>query len=295
MKYYIQMFETQHAGIEPIWKIENDAADRIDVLDSNPAPYPVGAAEEVVANLEKHFPGSNFFELSLKPGQYYPRMARPYSTWETESPGTNPDKSDDAIHARATSSGQLHALIRQLGQICRVVHPRGGNFNAFGHDIRNLLILACTELEAHWLNILKANGQKGRNTEDYAKLSPAMKLGEYRVELPYYPWIKPILPFENWVPSKTASKDLGFYAAYNKVKHDRESNFSEATLMHAIRAVTGCFVMLCAQYGWDIAYKDDAALKAFFRLTKAPRWEPGEIYVPPYGGHPEPVSYPFPK
>ena len=27
-----------------------------------------------------------------------------------------------------------------------------------GYDIRNLLILACTEVESHWSAVLKANG-----------------------------------------------------------------------------------------------------------------------------------------
>jgi hypothetical protein len=122
-----------------------------------------------------------------------------------------------------------------------------------------------------------------------------MKLEEYEIQLPYYPWIDPVRPFENWVPSDCPSKGLGWYAAYNNVKHDRETNFSEATLLHAIRAVTGCFVMLCAQYGWGFALRGDAALRSFFRLTKAPRWEPADIYVPPYGGEPEQVPYPFEK
>jgi hypothetical protein len=122
-----------------------------------------------------------------------------------------------------------------------------------------------------------------------------MKLGEYRVELSHYPWIDPIFPFENWVESKTASKDLGWYAAYNNVKHDRETKFSDATLLNAILAITGCFVILCAQYGWDFALRGDEALRSFFRLTKAPQWEPGDIYVAPFGGAYEPVPYPFPN
>jgi hypothetical protein len=295
MKYYIQVSPTQHAGIEPIWKVENNAANPIHVLDFNPAPYPVGIGEEVVVSLQKHFPGSKFYELSLAPGQYYPRMARPDNTRENESPGKNPDKSDNFLHARATSTGQLHALIGQLEQICRVIHPKGANLKAYGHETRNLLILACTELEAHWKNILKANCKRGKNTTHYSRLSGPMKLGEYRVELSYYPWIRPIQPFKNWVQSKTASQDLRWYAAYNHVKHDRETNFSEATLLNAIHAVTGCFVMLCAQYGWDFALRGDQASRAFFRLTKAPRWEPSDIYVPPYGREYEIVRYPFTK
>ncbi len=85
MEYYIQVFRTQHAGIEPIWKVENNEAIRIDVLDSNPAPYPVGIGEDVTASLEKHFPGSKFYRLSLKPGQYYPVMMDQLANGRTEA------------------------------------------------------------------------------------------------------------------------------------------------------------------------------------------------------------------
>jgi hypothetical protein len=289
---YSSIFTSPREG-EPIWRVENDEASRVDVFYANPVSYPIVPGEEVCACLEKHFPGSKFYELSLAPGQYYPRMARPIGTLGSRS--KNPDRSDDFLHARATSTGQLHALIGQLEQICRVIHPKGDNLNTYGHETRNVLILACTELEAHWKNILKANCKRGQNTEDYSRLSEPMKLGEYRVELSYYPWISPILPFENWVRSKTASKHLGWYAAYNNVKHDRENQFSEATLRNAVHAVAGCFVMLCAQYGWDFALRGDEPFRAFFRLTKAPKWGPSEIYVFPFGGTLEPVPYPFPN
>ncbi len=118
-----------------------------------------------------------------------------------------------------------------------------------------------------------------------------MKLDEYEVELTYYPWLDPIKPFEKWKPHERSSQPLEWYGAYNSVKHDRESKFSEAKLLHAIQAVTGCFVMLSGQYGWDFALRGDSALSAFFRLTGAPKWAPSEIY-PPYGVY-KPIPYPF--
>jgi hypothetical protein len=150
-------------------------------------------------------------------------------------------------------------------------------------------------VEAHWKNILKANGAKGETTHDYVKLSLPMKLGEYCVALSYYPWLDPIVPFENWAPSDAPTKNLEWYKAYNNIKHDRETNFAQATLLNALKSVTGCFVMLCAQYGWDFALKGDAAMGAFFRLTAAPKWAPSEIYVPPSGTTHEERPYPFEK
>jgi hypothetical protein len=221
-------------------------------------------------------------------------MARPSSTCQEDSPGKNPDKSDAFRHAGAVSMGQLHALIEQLEHICRIIHPVEENFQAFGHETRNVLILACTEVEAQWKNILKYNRVKKdrASTKDYVVLLEAMKLNEYEVTLTYYPWFKPVKPFKDWC-DKCPTQSLEWYEAYNRVKHNREEMFGDATLDRAIQAVTGCFVMLCAQYGWDFALKDEAALSAFFRLTGAPKWAPSEIY-PPYGAFKE-VLYPFDK
>jgi len=77
------------------------------------------------------------------------------------------------------------------------------------------------------------------------------------------------------------------------VKHDREENFAQATLVNALKAVTGCFVILCAQYGWDFALQGDAGQRAFFHLIKAPHWQPSEIYVPPYDAPLRPRPFPF--
>jgi hypothetical protein len=66
----------------------------------------------------------------------------------------------------------------------------------FGHATRNILILACTEVEAHWKKILEANGYENKergdrrlNTKDYVHLLDAMRLDQYVVNLNYYPWL----------------------------------------------------------------------------------------------------------
>jgi hypothetical protein len=175
-------------------------------------------------------------------------MSRPNAHHPADSPGSNP-----ANHIQRplieTGRGQLMALRYQLENIFRTDHPVRENFNAFGHDIRNPLILASTEVEAHWKGVLAANGVKGRNSKDYVKLSEPLKLRGYAVELPFYPWLEPIRPFADWTPSCTLTKDLGWYDAYQAVKHDRENQFNRATLANALQSVCGCAVMLFAQFG----------------------------------------------
>jgi hypothetical protein len=290
--YYIQVFPSQSGSQHHhLWAVRDRTAERIDVYPSYNTRHVAGDHENILDVLRQRHPGTAFHKLVLNPGQYFPYMARPTAS-DGKGPGYNPDKGDLSRDARAATTGQLHALNQQLEQICRVVHPKDSNLQAYGHEIRNVLILASTEVEVLWKRTLEANGQSGMRTKDYIKLLPAMKLDQYRLDFPYYPWLKPMSPFGGWDTSHP-SRSLGWYAAYNAVKHDRESQFAQATLMHAFEALGACFVMLCAQYGWDFALRDDAALRAFLRLLDGPQWTPEDCYI--IDGNPTPAHYPFPR
>jgi hypothetical protein len=139
--------------------------------------------------------------------------------------------------------------------------------------------------------------QRPEEAEEPARLCKARaadEIGEYLVALPWYPWLDPIAPFKNWVPvPKDCKQYLPWYDAYNAIKHDREKDFAKAKLRYAFQALTGCFVMLCAQYGWGFAKRKDVAADAFFQLIKAPKWGPSEIYVPPLGTTYKATPYSF--
>jgi hypothetical protein len=290
MGYYIHI--SSH-GFEPnqvldVWEVGETMAKRIDVMDSEHNRFPAQPGKTVLETLRENNPETTFDELELEPGEYYAGMARPILG---ESPGRNRDQSVAAMSHRASASGQLHALIQQLEQICRVVHPQGeSNFKAYGHDIRNVLILACTELESQWKAILGAHHARAENTTHYVKLCKAMKLAEYAVEFPYYPWMPERRPFAGW---QQGTIDLPWYGAYNGVKHNRDSNFPQASLDNAFEALSAFFIMLCAQYGWDFALTGDAAARAFFRLKAGPQWSPSEYYLPAYGGTSRARTYRF--
>lgn len=301
MEFYIQVFPQaevslngQDAQTHQVWRLEGRKAE---LVGFEPTPLNMHKAddgEEIIQTLRKRFSGNEFHKLALGPGEFYPRMARPFDIDPAASPGSNPDDSDIAKHARAISTGQLHSLIEQLDRICRVIHPRGENLKAYGHEIRNLLIIACTEVEAQWKAILDANHYTKKDTtrDDYKKLIAPLKLRQYEVTLNYYPWLEPIRPFENWELGNPPGK-LVWYDAYNCAKHDRETKFSEAKLLFALQAIAGCFVMLCAQYGWGFALQGTEALQAFFRLAGTPKWSPADIYVP--GSSLKAVDYPLKK
>lgn len=284
MSYLIAVHPEGHTAL---WFIDEGIAERVDgAIDYVHVPRDSDPLEAVRATR----PGWKFFPLELEPGQYYPRMARPSSARPQQSPGTNPANDQVLIE---TIRGQLTALRAQLESIFRIVHPVPENFGVFGHDIRNLLILAATEVESLWKGVLSANGVRATNTHDYVKLVKAMKLDEYAVRLPYYPWLEPIVPFRDWKPSNQPSKDLPWYDAYNGVKHDRENEFSRGSLIHAMAAVCGCAVMTFAQFG-TYGFRYRAEINSFFELVGAPVWHPSQVYCPPLeGGASKAVLYPF--
>jgi hypothetical protein len=107
------------------------------------------------------------------------------------------------------------------------------------------------------------------------RLLPAMKLDAYRVKLMRYPRLTEVVPFYGWSNAQP-TQSLDWYDVYNKVKHDREMNFKEATLGNAIIAVAACVVMLAAQFGYETL--GDYGFKSLFRFVDIPKWKPTELY-----------------
>lgn len=234
--------------------------------------------------------------MELPQRTYYPRMARPELAQPDAQRACLPNASDHT-NELASLRGQLVTLMRMLEEICQTVHPGPKTFETYGHAIRNLIILASTEAETHWRAILTANGvTKPRYiTNDYVKIAIPMRLGEYAISLPYYPWLAPLRPFAGWGAGSAPTQDLPWYDAYNKVKHDREAEFPEAKLIHAFNAVVGCAVLLIAQFGQMEAFRWRAEFGWFFVPTDWPTWTPQELYVGSDGSAPwVPQNYPFP-
>jgi hypothetical protein len=218
-------------------------------------------------------------------GHYFKRIARPLvgkTTGETIYPGSILVENE-----MASLRGQLVTLMQMAERICGMVHHCQATMSTYGHDIRNLLILACTEVEAHWRSVLAANGEtKSRlKTTDYVKLTEPMRLAEYEVVLQHFPWLTPFKPFENWRVGGRSTADLQWYADYNAVKHDREGRFAQATLGNALNAICACAIMLHAQFGTIEAFRWRLEFGYFFRFVARPTWDARQYYAY-YSGQP---------
>jgi hypothetical protein len=263
-----------------LWEIASDVAVQIGI--SNPERgagtyFKADPGETIWDALRRQtpwFPQDStgpFHKAELEPGRYYPRMARPPHFRRNDTPGISPGAQHE-VNLISIARSQLAVLARQLNRICQTVHPTQQTFETFGHDIRNL----------QWRGVLGANGVKKRtcSTRDYVRLQPAMKLDEYAVRFPYYPWLEAIQPYKGWGSTENPTQDLKWYDAYNAVKHNREAEFERATLRHAFEAVSGCFIMITAQFG-DEGIERKSEIDSFFKFSALPKWSPSNVYILP--------------
>jgi hypothetical protein len=294
-----------------VWKIDETKAVRLGM--ANPGVglgtcYTVENGGDIWEELKQKIPNNlgpyvfpktdfiPFHKTVLEPGRFYPRIHRPLVTERDNFHNPHLMRHED-IEFVAIARSQLVALTRQLDLICQTIHPDEKTFESYGHTIRNLLILACTEVETHWRGILVANNLKKRQyrTTDYVKLQIAMKLGEFAMQFPSFPWLEPVRPFEKWGTSGNTTQDLAWYDAYNQVKHNREQKFHLATLRQVFDAVSACVIMMVAQFGTESVIGSFTELGSFFHLSSVPEWPASHHYMPPFeeAEKSTPINYPF--
>jgi len=137
-------------------------------------------------------------------------------------------------------------------EILEYVEPAEDNEKTYSLQLRNLLMMICTEVEANLKSIMKSNGYtkqgftpKDWTMKDYRKVNQSHRLSEYKVYLPYWKGSNMRQPFKNWNSKKD---NLTWYKAYNDTKHSRGDNLSEANLGNVVEAMSGLMALISAQY-----------------------------------------------
>jgi hypothetical protein len=266
-----------------LWAFENQKAIRADVTNPETGAgtcYRAAPGEEFLDCIRRQTswldPGAtegHFHRLSLSPGEFYPRVARPLVRRPERTLWSPSVLTDRAFVANARS--QLTSLTRKLDTVCQTVQPSEQTLDVYGHEIRNLLILAATEAEMHWRGILKANGSRAAqlNCNDYVKLTEPLKLLDYVITFHDFPDLPPVRPFAGWSTAHP-TRSLGWYAAYHGVKHNRESEFRSGTLRCAFQAVSACIALIVAQFGPTAL---NVEVSSMVNLTP-PDWAIEEMY-----------------
>lgn len=215
-----------------------------------------------------------YFEGKLYPGQFHPRIWRGVDSPLPEEAGYQKE------FISSVRSSRL--LFRKLENVFSIIEPDRAHDPVFGLELRELVILACTEVESAWKSVLLANGAKGRNfsTKKYVKLLEPMRLKEWEVRLNLFPDYGPITPFETWEDKEEkTTKSLAWYDAYNKVKHNRESALAEATFGNVVNAMAALFILTIAQFGTEHLDSDLFGVDPFY-MSAFPEWREDQYTRP---------------
>jgi hypothetical protein len=166
---------------------------------------------------------------------------------------------------------RLLLLVQRLDEILLFVEPTAQSLETFSHKTRELLILACTAVEAQWKYYLLQGGLEpigqGFRTNDYVKLKEPLHLDEFEISLPRYETVAPMRPFLAW-DADAPTQSLPWYQNYNAAKHDALT-LSHATLISCIQAVAANVVMFCVRFGPHRLYGGGGMLSAAFNTTFA--------------------------
>jgi hypothetical protein len=226
-------------------------------------------------DLLKHYEGGKLEPCELGTGEHYVRIYRPHA----------PLVGKHYQREWSNTVQSVRTLLAGLRDTFRVVEPVPSNFQVYGHQLRQLLILACNEVESSCRAVLKANAYP-KPTEsmtmlDYVTLAGPMRLKEWEVGLSNHPDLPPFRPFESWDPAEP-TKSLPWYQKQHGVKHNREELFADATLENAIYALGAAFVLVHAQFG----HFGRASFNHYeiddFSVTSKPTWRLSEHYVHPH-------------
>ena len=270
-----------------LWRITRQTATRMGVTNAEGGVgtcYEAAPGETIWASIRRQTPWLDgmaepgpFQRVLRDPGTYHRRIARPVLSIDARTLWL-PDNTEEQRYI-ISAQNQLASLIDDLRSICRVVQPAPATLGVYGHEIRNLLILAATEVEMHWRGILSANGRTGKfNTNDYVALADVLGLRGFTAHFHPCPDIGPVAPFAGWNRANPTGS-LPWYAAYNGVKHNREGEFEQASLGNAFGVIAACAVLLVAQFGERALTPE---LRRFVDV-EAPDWPIEEVYLDPQG------------
>jgi hypothetical protein len=139
----------------------------------------------------------------------------------------------------------FHLLVGDFLRVCEFIEPVDEHLSVYSHRLYELLLRGCTEFESLSREILEAHGlgRSGNlNITDFVAIAPLLDLQRQRAIASFWrPVAATISPFENWTQ---ANVSLAWYQDYNAVKHNRNAEFSRASLKNVRDAICSLFIVL---------------------------------------------------
>lgn len=196
------------------------------------------------------------------------------------------DVLDYSEYEKNIAKRDIKILLEKIQDILAYIEPSSQSLQAYGYKLRELLILACTEVE----NILKfyTPNPTGKmlNTSDYIQIMQKVALNKYNISFIDCVNKYSCKPFENW-NSSAPTQSIQWYHAYNKVKHDKANNINQATLENCLNAVAAVIIMFCIRYSPYVLYRETDSCSAVFKNSIEIGMENmtlDDIYIPILSG-----------
>jgi hypothetical protein len=141
-----------------------------------------------------------------------------------------------------------------MQKLFEYIEPSNKNLGTYSYRIHELLLRTCIEVEANFKATLNENTySKAKGYLDmgnYNKINITHHLSDYTVKIPIWAESEVTFkPFARWKEEKNNS--LCWYQAYNDSKHNRQNKFKQAKFEHLINAISGLFVLLSSQFGYE--------------------------------------------
>lgn len=196
----------------------------------------------------------------------------------------------DGVGSSMTSRHQglitIRILLKKLEDILEYVELSDISLHTYSHKSRELLILACTEVENQFQRYMSELNIPaiGRNysTSDYVKLFSPLHLSEFKMHLKPYPVVGDIVPFGVW-DANQPTRSLEWYDAYNKTKHNRDEHFDKATILNCIHAICATIVLFSVRHSPYAINTETSITQSLFQqlfLIKMPSLDQSSWYVP---------------
>ena len=117
-----------------------------------------------------NFAAKGVTEMALPAGTSVAGVWRPGLYWDDQiSQALKVD-----LAKRRSAEQALHSLVERMTETLLYIEPEGAGLTAYGPRTRELLMLACTEVENLWIQFMKIAGRpeptNGFKTTDYVKL-----------------------------------------------------------------------------------------------------------------------------
>lgn len=175
----------------------------------------------------------------------------------------------------------LGILIQKLQEILLFIEPSEDGLKAYSHKIRELLFLACSDLES---TFKKYKFGKNERMNNYIEILKFVDLTKYKISLVGYAKPYKCSPFEKW-NEKEPAKSLDWYDAYNKIKHNREDNFHFATLENCINAIAANLIMFAVRFSPTTLYNENDVCSNLARSALEYKIENSkDFYIPVFEG-----------